>query len=84
MDKTKEYELLGRVYQSPLSTLKEIIQEHVIVQSDKIEGLDHGSALEFVVKWNQTELQSCDLTSIMSVDNTLPKFVILNTEVTPS
>ena len=84
MDKTKEYELLGRVYQSPLSTLKEIIQEHGIVQSDKIEGLDHGSALELVVKWIQKELQSGDQTSIMSVDDTLPKFVILKTEVTPS
>ena len=58
MDKPKEYELLGRVYQSPLSTLKEIIQEHGIVQSGKIEGLDHGSALELVVKWIQKELQS--------------------------
>ena len=84
MDKTKEYELLGRVYQSPLSTLKEIIQEHGIVQSGKIEGLDHGSALELVVKWIQKELQSGDQTSIMSVDDTLPKFVILKTEVTPS
>ena len=69
MDKTKEYELLGRVYQLPLSTLKGIIQEHGIVQSGEIEGLDHGSALELIVKWIQKELQSCDQTSIMSVDD---------------